>query len=226
MTREVLARGTSLCLALLAHAAPALGDASLAGRLTVPSRSSSPTARANPYPGRVASLAHAAPARLGAASDAVIYVETVPEKLVLPNPATTPPELVQKDQTFLPRVVAVQVGTTVEFPNRDPIYHNVFSVSPAKRFDLGKYPKGQSRRVRFDKPGLVQVFCDIHSDMAAFVLVVPHHVFARPDAEGRFRLPALSDGSYRLRSWHPDFGELVRDVALPADAARPLELRY
>ena len=117
---------------------------------------------------------------------------------------------------FSPRVLAIQVGTTVEFPNRDPIYHNVFSVSPAKRFDLGKYAQGHSRRVRFDKPGLVNVYCDIHSDMAAWVYVVPHHVFAQASASGRFALPDVPAGHYTLVAWHPDHGEKTFEVDVPA----------
>lgn len=226
MNRGVSLEGAAVGLALLACLAPSAGAAGLAGRLVVPAKGSPSLPRPNPYPGRAGSLPSAAPASLGAVTDAVVYLDAVPGNLALPSPAAAQPELEQRDQTFLPRVIAVQAGTTVEFPNRDPIYHNVFSVSPAKRFDLGKYAKGQSRRVRFDKPGLVQIYCDIHSDMAAFVLVVPHHAFGRPDGEGRFALPDLPDGPYRLRVWHPDFGEIVRDVTLPADAAQPLELRY
>ena len=171
----------------------------------------------NPYPGRANSLPGGAPADAGGVAEAIVYVEKLPASVVVPPPPTTRPELEQRGQAFAPRVLAIQVGTTVEFPNRDPIYHNVFSVSPAKRFDLGKYPKGQSRRLRFDKPGLVNVFCDIHSDMAAYVFVVPHHVFTRPNDAGRFALPPLPAGSYVLRAWHPDRGEVTQSVQVPAD---------
>ena len=196
----------------------------LQGRLTVPSLPPGHGPRANPYPGRAAALPHAEHISAGAVGDAVVYVETVPATVLAPEPEALP-RLEQKGQTFVPRVLAVAVGTVVDFPNRDPIYHNVFSVSPVKRFDLGKYPKGQSRRVRFDKSGLVQVFCDIHSDMSAFVLVLPHHVFARPDAEGRFQLPDLPEGTYTLRVWHPDFGDLEQDISLTAGSP-PVEVRY
>ena len=82
------------------------------------------------------------------------------------------------------------------FENRDRIYHSVFSVSTTRRFDLGKYPKGHSRSVTFPKAGVVNVYCDIHSDMAAFVLVTPNHAYAQPAADGGYALPNLPAGKY------------------------------
>ncbi len=210
-------------LAPLSSAAAAAS--SLRGHLVLPAMPPTSGPRPNPYPGSTRALPHAVHATAGAVTDAVVYVPSIPPSLTTPSPVATRPQLEQPEQAFVPRVIAVQVGATVEFPNRDPIYHNVFSVSPAKRFDLGKYPKGQSRRVRFDKTGLVQVFCDIHSDMAAFILVLPHHVFARPDGDGAFALPALPEGTYQVRVWHPDFGEMTREVTL-TDGGGPVELRY
>jgi hypothetical protein len=104
----------------------------------------------------------------------------------------------------------------VDFPNLDPIYHNVFSLSPVRRFDLGKYPRGHSRQVTFPKPGLVNVYCDIHSDMEAFILVLPNHAFARPTRAGEFTLPDLPAGRYILKAWHPDLGERSETVEVPA----------
>ena len=77
----------------------------------------------------------------------------------------------QRNETFLPRLLAVQTGTTVDFPNSDSTYHNVFSLSRARRFDLGRYAAGKTKSVRFDRPGVVRVFCDIHSHMSAFIVV-------------------------------------------------------
>ena len=93
----------------------------------------------------------------------------------------------QLNESFTPRVVAVTVGSEVEFPNDDPIYHNVFSLSRAKNFNLGRYPKGDTRRVRFDRPGVVKVFCEIHSHMSATVMVFDHPWFAVPDEDGTLR---------------------------------------
>ena len=91
----------------------------------------------------------------------------------------------QRDQTFVPHVLAITVGTTVEFPNSDLTFHNVFSLSKTKSFDLGRYSRGKSKSVRFDRPGVVQVFCDIHSHMSAFILVFAHRYFAVTDRAGR-----------------------------------------
>jgi plastocyanin len=198
-----------LALMLGAPAAPA---ARLHGTVRVPGASHGGPSF-NPYAGHASSMAgHAMPVR-GAVGDAVLYLDSVPASVdsTLPAPAMHP-KLAQKDQAFLPRVVVVPVGGTVDFPNMDPIYHNVFSVSPVKRFDLGKYPRGQSRSLRFPKAGVVNVFCDIHSDMAAFILVVPNRAFARPRADGTWELPDMPPGRYVLRWWHPDLPGGHRDI--------------
>jgi plastocyanin len=165
---------------------------------------------------------------MGAYTDAIVYVDRVPahaESILAAKPAETP-KLAQKDQSFVPRVLAIAVGTKVDFPNMDPIYHNVFSLSPAQRFDLGKYPRGSSRPVVFRKPGLVNVFCDIHSDMAAFVMVLPHHGFTRPNAGGEFTLPELPAGRYTVRAWHPDLGEQFTEVDVPASGSVSVKLEF
>jgi len=187
------------------------------GTVHVPVREDATVASMNAYPGRAGSMPGTRGVIRGLASDAVVYVERIPARAesALAASARATPRLAQKDQSFVPRVVAVAVGTSVDFPNQDPIYHNVFSLSPARRFDLGKYPRGSSRQVVFSKPGLVNVFCDIHSDMAAFVLVLPHHGFARPSPTGAFALPDLPAGSYVLRAWHPDLGEKTMTVEIP-----------
>ena len=177
------------------------------------------------YFGRARELPVAPTIVRGALSDAVVWVETVPAGA--DGPVAHPdslPVLAQQGKAFVPRVLAVAVGTTVDMPNYDPFYHNVFSLSPVKRFDLGKYPRGQSRRVTFEHPGLVNVYCDIHSSMAAYVLVLPHHVFVRPDARGAFALPPLPAGPYILRVWHPDFPALQREVVIPEQGDALVEL--
>jgi plastocyanin len=161
----------------------------------------------------------------GAPTDAVVYVESLPADADAAIPrAGALPQLAQKGQRFVPRVLPVAVGTTVDFPNMDPIFHNVFSLSPVKRFDLGRYPRGHSKRVTFGTPGLVNVFCDIHSSMAAYVLVLPHHAFAQPDSDGAFTLPDLPSGHYVLHVWHPDAPAATRSVDLPASGDVSLEV--
>jgi len=179
------------------------------------------TPAANPYPGRATSLpGHHSPVR-GVVEDAVVYLDRVPAAAESALAAAPPavPRLAQRGQQFVPRVIAIAAGSRVDFPNQDPIYHNVFSLSPARRFDLGKYPKGGSRQVHFPKPGLVKVYCDIHSDMEAFILVLPHHAVTRPRASGEFELPELPAGPYLLKVWHPDLGERSVPVEVPAAGA-------
>ena len=104
----------------------------------------------------------------------------------------------QRNETFVPHVLAITTGTTVDFPNSDRIYHNVFSLSKTKSFDLGRYAVGRSQSIRFDRPGIVRVFCDIHSHMNAFILVFNHPFFALTDAEGRYRIDNVPPGTYNV----------------------------
>jgi plastocyanin len=123
--------------------------------------------------------------------------------------------ITQRGRQFSPRVTVVIAGTTIRFANRDEVYHNVFSPSPAKTFDLGKSRPRGVHRVRFDHPGLVNLFCAIHPDMAAYVMVLPHRLFARPNRAGRFAMPPVPPGRYTLRVWHPLLGETTRPVDVP-----------
>jgi len=154
----------------------------------------------------------------GSVVDAVVYVEGVRLRGESRLPAgQASPRLELKGETFRPRILVVPAGTSVEFPNHDSLFHNIFSVSPAKSFDLGRYGRGESKRVTFDKPGLVNVYCKLHPNMAAYVLVVPNRAFARPDSTGRFVLPPLPKGRYVLNVWHPDFPAIRREVAVTGD---------
>ena len=207
---------------LLAMVAPA--RAAIRGHVAVPP---APVADATfkPYAGRASSLAMPDRPPRGLVTDAVIYVESPAGDA--PRAAGAPhPKLAQKGQAFEPRVVVVPVGGTVDFPNMDPIYHNVFSVSPPRRFDLGKYPRGQSRSITFPKAGQVNVFCDIHSNMAAFILVVPSTHWVRPAADGSFELSGLAPGHYRLRAWHPDFTAQDLEVDVPAAGDVTLDVSF
>lgn len=108
----------------------------------------------------------------------------------------------QRDERFVPHVLAIVAGTTVEFPNSDRTYHNVFSLSKPRAFDLGRYAAGRSKSVRFDTPGIVRVFCDIHSHMSAYILVFAHRYFAVTDADGRYRIDDVPPGTYTVVAWH------------------------
>jgi plastocyanin len=107
----------------------------------------------------------------------------------------------QRNEQFSPRVLAITIGSTVDFPNSDVTFHNVFSLSRARAFDLGRYRPGRTGRVRFDRPGVVAVFCDIHSHMSAFVLVFSHPFFAVSDNRGRYTIPDVPPGSYVVSVW-------------------------
>lgn len=122
--------------------------------------------------------------------------------------------LTQRNRQFDPAFVVVPVGSTVEFPNADPIFHNIFSLSKVKQFDLGYYSQGESRSVKFDQPGIVQVFCHIHADMSATILVLRSKLWSRPDAGGNFSLAGVPPGSYELVAWHRSAGLFRRAVSI------------
>ena len=146
------------------------------------------------------------PAALASESErrnVVIYLRNAPSKAVSPVRLS----IRQRNETFTPRVVAVTVGSEVDFPNDDPIYHNVFSLSRVRTFNLGRYPRGDTRRVRFDRPGIVKVFCEIHSHMSATVIVFDHPWFAMPDETGRFALDAVPPGDHEVTAWHERLGD-------------------
>lgn len=130
-------------------------------------------------------------------------------------PPATYPEMAQRGASFVPRVLPVVQGTTVSFPNEDPIYHNIFSLSKGANFNLGRYPKGETKTYRFDRPGMVRVNCDIHADMLGFVLVLPHTYFATPDALGAYRIEGVPPGKYHLVAWHDTLPPQVRPLVVP-----------
>lgn len=143
----------------------------------------------------------------------VVYLESTsplpPEVVAAGDPGTY--VMSQADSTFVPHVLPVLQGSTVEFPNSDPVFHNVFSLSKPATFDLGRYPKGGSKSVRFDKPGIVKVFCHLHSDMSAVVLVRDNPFFTIPQEEGGFRIDGIPPGEYRAYAWH-ERAELVTET--------------
>jgi len=120
-------------------------------------------------------------------------------------PAAPPvryPQLVQRNKSFEPHVLVVQVGTTVQFPNKDPFFHNVFSLFDGKRFDLGLYEGGSTNSARFEREGISFLFCNIHPEMSAVVVAVPTPHFAVSDRSGRFTIPNVPEGRYLIRVWY------------------------
>ena len=132
----------------------------------------------------------------------------------------------QRNKTFAPHVMAVPVGSTVSFPNFDPIFHNVFSLSKAKPFDLGMYKNGETREVKLDKPGIVRLGCNLHANMSAYLVVVdaPHYVIVNSD--GTYSFKSLAPGKYRVQAWNEQSGEpLATSVTIqPGANERNLEL--
>jgi plastocyanin len=146
----------------------------------------------------------------------VIYLtgDSLPEI----TPPDTIPEMSQKDKMFLPSVLAVGVGYTVSFPNLDPFFHNVFSYSKPKQFDLGRYPKGKTETVTFDKPGIVKVFCEIHYSMRAYVHVLNTPYFATSDEKGHFVIRDINPGKYSLNVWQENLSDLSQAITVTGDS--------
>jgi plastocyanin len=146
----------------------------------------------------------------------LIWIEgNVPQQR---SPQTTPPRLDQTELQFEPRLVAVVRGQKVRIVNSDPVYHNVFSLSSVKRFDIGRRPTGEHVDVSFDQPGEVQVFCDIHPHMAANIYVMPAETVAWIvfDSNEPFELSGLAPGNYRLRIYSPGYREVSRSITVAA----------
>jgi plastocyanin len=172
----------------------------------------------------VSDLGMPAPRSTAERQMSVVYLESGPRgafEQVEPARAV----MDQRDETFVPHVLAITTGTVVDFPNSDSLYHNVFSLSKTRRFDLGRYAVGKSKSVRFDRPGIVRVFCDIHSHMNAFILVFSHPYFAVTDADGRYVIPNVPPGTYRVIAWNEGTATEPRSVTVAEGATADADFR-
>ena len=144
-------------------------------------------------------------------SHVAVYLEDGPK-----SPATEFPKasIEQRDRRFVPDLVVIPAGATISFPNFDPIFHNVFSLSKAKSFDLGNYREGQSRLITFPVPGLVAVYCHLHSNMAASIVVAPSRWAVRVDKDGAFSLKDVPAGKYTVVAWHKTAGTFRSTVTV------------
>lgn len=125
-------------------------------------------------------------------------------------------EMEQQNRRFSPDLVVIPAGSSVSFPNFDPIFHNVFSLSKPKSFDLGNYPKGQTRMVTFPKPGIVAVYCHLHPNMAGTIVVTPNQWAARVDAAGQYVLAGVAPGKYTIVAWHKTGGTFRKTIEVTA----------
>lgn len=150
--------------------------------------------------------------RHAAAREAVVYLEG--DKKAGPLDKVV---IDQRNKTFLPHVSVVTVGTTVDFPNNDTVFHNVFAYYQAAKFDFGMYPRGATKRMTFDKAGLVVLQCNVHTDMSAYIMVVDTPYYALTDKQGRFHFSHLPPGTYTLHAWHESGATLTQTLTVRAD---------
>lgn len=174
-------------------------------------------ASAGAYPSRLVGLA--ADRRTSELANVVVFVKAKPTASAPGRAAIS-----QQDEEFVPHLVAVTAGSTVDFPNDDIVFHNVFSLSRAGQFDLGRYPKGRAKTRVFDRPGLIKVFCHLHSQMSAIIRVFDHPYFTIPDADGNFAIPDVPVGDYDVAAWHERVGEVTLRAAVTT--ARPATLTF
>ena len=170
--------------------------------------------------------------------DAVVWIAQVPEpverKLVKggfrwpwKKPRVLPaPSLVETGHHYEPHVSVLTVGTPIEVRNEDNVWHGTFSVTPGGTFDLGKRAPGSVDTLRFARPGLFAMRCDIHPKMSGWIAVVPNHAYARVDESGQWQLPSLPSGTYELHAWHPDRGETRLAVSVPARGDTLIRLHW
>jgi plastocyanin len=166
----------------------------ITGRVTQPDVPLSSASR--PSVGSIGATAHDPVDR----RTAVVYLDAAPRQAFEAMPSRRA-RMDQRREQFSPHVLAVTAGTVVDFPNNDALFHNVMSLAPGNAFDLGRYPKGQSRSVRFDTPGIVPIICDIHAHMSAYVLVFSHPFFSVTDTQGRYTLANVPAGTHTLKVW-------------------------
>jgi len=157
--------------------------------------------------------------RLADLSDVVVYVEGARGK---PRPARA--TVTMKGKSFTPRVLVVGIGTTVDFPNEDPIFHNVFSVSGENRFDLDLYKRPKSGSWTFLHPGIVRVYCNVHPQMSAVVVVRDNPYFTKAAADGAFVIEDVPAGKYELKAWQERAGEGSVEITIAAQGDTSAEL--
>ena len=217
MNRRSAACGGVVAALMLTGAGGIRGQAVIEGKVTLPAPEVS-TAPPPRYAGQVGEVAPPDP------PVAVVYLEgQFPASARKPSPGTN--VVSQKGMQFHPALLPVRVGSTVTFPNGDEFYHNVFSYSKPKRFDLGRYRKEDKPAVQvFDKPGVVKLYCDIHQHMRGVILVLDTPYFTRTSTNGTYRLEGLPSGKYLLKAWVDEKRTCEKPVTLEAGQTLHVDL--
>lgn len=153
----------------------------------------------------------------------VVYLSESPA-LKAGSPPVAHPVMDQRNLTIHPHILPIQVGTTVDFPNSDALYHNLFSLSPARKFDLGRYPKGDSKSVTFKTVGEVHLFCDIHPTMSAVILVLPNQYYTTTNLRGEFKISNVPPGEFTINVWHEQLKDVSQKVIVPESGNVSMEL--
>jgi plastocyanin len=199
-----------LCLAVLLLSSPQDGDA-VSGKISAPEGAAQKKLRVKLYSG---------PAVVGRKdpdpSPAVVWLEGV-------EPAKAEAKTLTVRQVgleFRPRILAIPLGSRVDFPNGDDLFHNVFSFSKAARIELGSYPKGESKSFTFEKKGLVDLRCEVHGHMRAFIHVFDHPYFALASEDGSYSIPKVPPGKYTLVAWKEFFDPVRQEIEVKAGGAK------
>ena len=214
--------GIALSLAVLCSFEPSdvvareVSTGSLTGRVHVVSHPARRLATAGVYPGRIVGIQ--GDRDTSELDNVIVFVNSS----MRVDSAARHVAVRQTNEEFVPHVVAVTVGSTVEFPNDDLIFHNVFSLSRTATFDLGRYPRNASKARTFTKPGVVKVFCHLHSHMSAIVRVFSHPYFVSPDRDGRFTIPDVPAGRLDVTAWHERAGEVTHVANIEAGGTTEL----
>jgi plastocyanin len=212
-----------VCAFSLALGALAVGQApesgSISGRISLTARIPGKPLPTAAYPHRT--IGDHNPPALPEIRNVVVSIKDAVYRAALP---VTHTELQQVHETFIPHTLAITRGSTVDFPNGDPFFHNVFSLSRSASFNLGRYQRGQTRSREFLKPGTVKVYCDIHSHMSATILVFDHPYFTIPELDGTFTLTGLPPGDYTIVGWHERVGERSERVRVESGKTTPIAL--
>lgn len=203
------------CAPLPGQAARGREGTGIAGVVSVHAKATQRLASAGAYPGR----------RVTVGTDK--HTSELANVVVFVKAAATPSPprhaiIRQVDEQFAPHLVAITTGSTVDFPNDDLLFHNVFSLSRAATFDLGRFPRGKSKSRTFAEAGIVKVYCHLHSHMSAIVRVFDHPFFAIPEPDGRFTIPGLAPGRHEVVAWHERMGEVTTPIVVDAGQLAPV----